>query len=172
VSGADVGIPEVDPLQEKSGFVRLMERFAQLRHVTWFLVRVGRHIDPVLMRFTGGRVNLTATKTVLVLHHRGAKTGKARQTPLIYFTQGRDVILMASSGGAPHHPAWLHNVRAHPDVELWVGKRGGAYRAHVADAEERAALWLTARVFYSGFDRYQEFAGDREIPIVVCSPRG
>jgi deazaflavin-dependent oxidoreductase (nitroreductase family) len=170
--GISALVPEVDPLQEKSAFDRLVERSAQLRPVTWFLVHVGRHVDPALMRLSGGRVNLTGTRTIVVLHHRGAKSGKARQTPLTYFTEGQDVILVASSGGLPRHPAWLHNVRANPDVELWVGRRGGSYHARVATPQERTALWPKAKALYAGYDGYQRRAGDREIPVVICSPRG
>ena len=123
------------------------------------------------MRLTGGRVNMTGTNAVVVLHHIGAKTGQARQTPLLYFTEGENVILVAGNGGLPSHPAWLHNVRANPNVELWVGKRGGPYRARVANAEERATLWPKASGLYSGYERYQELARDREIELVICAAR-
>lgn len=172
MSGDSALVPEVDPQLEKSTFERLAERIAQLRLVTWLLVHVGRHVDPVLMRLSDGRVNLTGTRAIVVLHHLGAKSGKGQQTPLVYFTAGEDVILVASSGGQPRHPAWLHNIRANPDVELWVGRRGGKYHARVATPEERAALWPKAKAFYAGYDGYQRRAGDREIPIVICSPRG
>ncbi len=168
----DTLVPEVDPLQEKTASMRLSERLAQLRPATWFLVHVGRHVDPVLMRITGGRLHLTGQAPVLILHHVGAKSGKARQTPLTYFTSGRDAILVASRGGAARHPSWLYNLRANPDVELWVGRQGGPYRARVASAEERAALWPRATALYSGYKGYQELAGDRQIPLVICSPRG
>ncbi len=47
-------VPEVDPLQEKTAFTGFMERVGQLRPITWFVVHVGTHVDPVLMRLTGG----------------------------------------------------------------------------------------------------------------------
>ena len=79
---SDIGglVPEVDPFQEKSGFQRFMERVGQLPPITWFIVHVGTHVDPVLMRLSGGRVNVTGTDAVVILHHVGAKTGKPRQT--------------------------------------------------------------------------------------------
>ena len=164
-------VPPVDPLQRKSRLTRQLEKkVGELRLVGWFMTNVATRIDPVLMRWSGGRVNLTNADAIVVLHHRGAKTGKLRQTPLLYFTEGPDVILVASAAGALRHPAWLHNIRANPDVELWVGKRGGRYRARVASPEEKASLWEKANALYAGFDRYQERAGDREIPVVICSP--
>ncbi len=46
------------------------------------------------------------------------------------------------------------------------------FMERVATAEERAVLWPKANALYSGYDGYQERAGDREIPVVICSPRG
>ena len=37
---------------------------------------------------------------------------------------------------------------------------------------ERQRLWDLATEFYPGFARYQERAGDRRIPVVVCTPAG
>ena len=164
-------VPEVDPFQEKSAFKRWLEKSGQLRPVNWFMVHVATHIDPLLMRLSGGRLNMTGMDALVVLHHVGAKTGKARQTPLLYFTDGPNVIVVASAGGAPQHPAWLHNIRANPDVELWVGKQGGPYRARVATSEEKATLWAKANALYAGYDGYQARAGDREIRVVICAPR-
>ena len=164
-------VPPRDPLAPKGLYKKLIERFAQLRFVTWFLVNVATHFDPWLMKVSRGRLNSSGTDLVVVLHHVGARSGALRKTPLAYFTQGDDVILIASKGGAPEHPAWLHNIRKNPDVELWVGPRGGAYRAREATGEERARLWSLATSMYSGFDGYQARTGGREIPVVVCSPR-
>ena len=164
-------VPELDPFREKSAIERYADRLAQKRTITWFLLTVGNKLDPILMRLTGGRFNTTGTDAVVILHHTGARTGNARQTPLVYFTEGENVVLVASNGGSIRPPAWLHNVRANPDVELWVGKRGGPYRARVAAPNERAALWPKANALYSGYNRYQELAGDRQIQLVICEPR-
>ena len=94
-----------------------------------------------------------------------------RSTPIVYFTDGDDVVIVASNGGAPKHPAWLHNVRRHPDVELSTDGRPVPYVAREAEGEERDRLWRAAASMYPGFDVYQERAGSRRIPVVVCSPR-
>lgn len=163
-------VPSNDPLAPKSPLLRVAHRLAQLPAVTWFLVNVGSRLDPTLMRLSGGRLNTTGTQHVVVLRHRGKKTGLLRETPLVYFTHGDDVVLIASNGGAPTHPAWFHNVCGHADVELHVGERGGPYRAHVATGEERARLWRLATSLFAGYERYRERAGGREIPLVVCTP--
>jgi deazaflavin-dependent oxidoreductase (nitroreductase family) len=104
-------------------------------------------------------------------HPHRREGGKDRTTPLAYFTDGDEVILIASRGGHRKHPAWYHNALANPEVELWTKGGGGRYRAQEAKGEDRQRLWDLATGFYPGFARYQERAGDRVIPVVVCSPQ-
>jgi deazaflavin-dependent oxidoreductase (nitroreductase family) len=92
-------------------------------------------------------------------------------TPLGYFTDGDNVILIASRGGNRNHPAWYHNVIANPEVELWTKGGGGRYRAREAQGELRQRLWDLATEFYPGFAKYQERAGDRRIPVILCIPQ-
>ncbi|HET8976440.1 MAG TPA: nitroreductase/quinone reductase family protein [Solirubrobacterales bacterium] len=163
-------VPAVDPEALKGPLTSVLARAARLRPVTWFLVNVGNRVDPVLMRATGGRVKSTMVAPTVLLTHRGARSGKRRSTPLAYFTDGDDVVVIASRGGHEHNPAWLHNIRANPEVELWSAGRGGRYRAREAEGAERERLWQLATGFYPGFASYQERAGGRVIPVVVCSP--
>ena len=97
MTAAEPLVPAVDPHREKSPLERAAEHLAQTRPLTWFLVNVGNRIDPFLMRVSGGRLNTTGSPIVVVLHHTGAKTGKARQTPLAYFTDGRDIQMIICS---------------------------------------------------------------------------
>jgi len=143
---------------------------ARQRPYTWFLVNIGNKIDPFLMRTSGGRVKTTLNAPTVLLTHTGAKSGKKRSTPLAYFTDGDDVVLIASAGGAHEHPAWYRNITANPEVELWTRGGGGHYRAAEAEGEERTRLWDKATAFYPGFAKYQERASNRVIPVVVCSP--
>jgi len=160
-----------DPQQHQNLWMRSLSWLARQRPVTWFLVNIGGRIDPVLMRLSGGRVKSTLNAPTVVLTHTGVKTGRKRQNPLTYFTVGDEVILIASKGGAPEHPAWYRNLVANHDVELWTGgDNGGRYRARTAEGEERERLWKLATTMYPGFSGYQKRAGDRRIPVVVCSP--
>ena len=162
-------VPPNDPHQEKGRVARTAERLAQLRVVTWYLVHVGRVVDPFLMRVTGGRFNSTGSPVLVVLTTTGRKSGLPRQTPLAYFTDGDDVVLIASKGGAPLDPSWLLNIRANPEVELHVGPAGGRYTAREAQGDERERLWDLANRLYRGYDGYQART-DRLIPVVVCTP--
>ena len=162
-------VPAYDP-NEREPRMSSLTWAARQRPVTWFLVNVGNKIDPYLMRATGGRVKTTIDAPTVLLTHTGAKSGKQRSTPLAYFTDGDDVILIASRGGHRDHPAWYFNLTANPEVELWTKGGGGDYRAKEAEGAERQRLWELATEFYPGFARYQKRAGDRRIPVIVCTP--
>jgi deazaflavin-dependent oxidoreductase (nitroreductase family) len=163
-------VPPFDPTQPQGPWLKTLSWTARQRPVTWFLVNIGNKIDPVLMRATGGRVRTTMSGPTVLLTHTGARSGRERTTPLAYFTDGDDAVLIASQGGAPNHPAWYHNVRANPEIELWTKGGGGHYRASEAEGAERERLWKLATGYYPGFAKYQERAGDRRIPVVICSP--
>jgi deazaflavin-dependent oxidoreductase (nitroreductase family) len=163
-------VPAFDPTAPKGTWMSALSWTARQRPMTWFLVNVGNRIDPFLMRASGGRVRSTLNAPTLLLTHTGAKSGKKRTTPLAYFTDGDDVVLIASAGGAPRHPAWYGNVTANPEVELWTRGGGGRYRADEAQGERRQRLWDRATGFYPGFAKYQQRASERLIPVVVCSP--
>jgi deazaflavin-dependent oxidoreductase (nitroreductase family) len=105
----------------------------------------------------------------LVLEHRGAKSGAVRRSPLGYFRDGSNVILVASNGGGPKNPAWLYNLRANPDVNIWIGSEKRSMRAHVAGPEERARLWPKALEASEVFVDYQERT-ERAIPLMVLEP--
>lgn len=164
-------VRSVDPNQTKGAADRAAEWLAQRRPVTWFLVNLGPKIDPRLMKLTGGRVRLSGSGPTVVVTHTGAKSGKRRTTPLAYFTDGEKVVLIASKGGAPSHPAWYHNLKANPEIEAWTHGEPSPYRAREAEGEERERLWDLATTMYSGYAGYQERAPDRRIPVIVLEPR-
>jgi len=100
-----------------------------------------------------------------------SKSGLPRQTPLLFASDGDDILLLASNAGSARHPAWYHNLRANPQVEVIApGGRSGRYVAREADGPERERLWEIAADLYAGYDVYQGRAGDRRIPVMVLSP--
>ena len=123
-------------------------------------------------RLTRGLVGhrIPGVPQVLLLDHVGAKSGKRRTTPLSYLDDGDDIVLVASKGGYPKHPAWFHNLRANPSTTVQVGSRRIPVTARVATAEERKRLWPKVVDLYSGYQGYQDRT-EREIPLVVLSPR-
>jgi len=134
----------------------------------WYGINVAARIDPKLMRATGGRLSLTfgAMPTVL-LTAPGRRSGVERTVPLVYFTEGDDVILMASSFGRPKLPAWYHNVMAADEVTLTAGGRSERYRAAEVEGPERDALYAKAKQVYEGYGMYEEkTAGIRRVPVL------
>ena len=108
---------------------------------------------------------------ILLLDHTGAKTGAQRTAPLMYHEDEETLAVMASKGGQPTHPAWFHNLLAHPETTVQIGREVRAVRARVASDEERARLWPKFVAFYPGYDFFQRHAGDRKIPIVILDRR-
>jgi len=108
---------------------------------------------------------------VVLLHVRGAKSGVERTVPLLATKHDDVIVLIASKAGATHNPAWFHNVRATPDVDVTVRGERMPMHATIAQGEERDRLWALALDNYSGYARYQQRAGGREIPVVALRPR-
>ncbi|HEX3828495.1 MAG TPA: nitroreductase/quinone reductase family protein [Sporichthyaceae bacterium] len=150
--------------------LRLINQLASTRAGAWFFVHVANRLDRVTIPLTRGRVRTTLTLHTVVLHHRGARSGLPRTTPLVYFTDGADVVLVASNGGAPHNPAWYHNPLAHPDVTLTDGANTGPYQAQEAIGDQRRRLWEAAVTMYPGWATYQTRTAGRHIPVMVLRP--
>ncbi|WP_067485081.1 nitroreductase family deazaflavin-dependent oxidoreductase [Actinomadura hibisca] len=102
----------------------------------------------------------------LLLTTRGRRSGKLRRTALIYGRDGDRLLLVASNGGAPRHPAWYLNLSENPEVHLQVGADKFRARARDATAAERPELWRTMAEIFPQYNAYQAKAG-REIPLVV-----
>jgi deazaflavin-dependent oxidoreductase (nitroreductase family) len=108
---------------------------------------------------------------MLLLDHVGAKSGARRTCPLLYIEDGDNLVIVASKGGYPRHPAWYHNLMAHPDTAVQIGGRRRQVHARPATPEERMHLWPEAVKVWSGYADYQARSKGREIPMVVLEPR-
>jgi deazaflavin-dependent oxidoreductase (nitroreductase family) len=109
---------------------------------------------------------------MLLLDHVGAKSGAKRTSPLLYYRDGDNVVIVASKGGYPKHPAWFHNLGANPDTTVQIGSEVRPVHARIATADERKRLWPKAVETYGGYREYQERSRGREIPLVILEPRG
>jgi deazaflavin-dependent oxidoreductase (nitroreductase family) len=108
-----------------------------------------------------------AGQQVLLVTHRGARTGTVRTTPLGYFEDLDGApVLFASSMGAPKHPQWYFNLRANPDVAVELGGDAFAATARIVEGPEREQLWLRVIEQKPFLQAHQEQTGGRVIPLI------
>jgi deazaflavin-dependent oxidoreductase (nitroreductase family) len=105
-------------------------------------------------------------KPVLVLHTTGAKTGRERETPLMYLDEGDDRFVFASKGGAPNHPDWYHNLKANPDVTVDVGTESYPATARVITGPERDRIYAAQVAAFPQFGDYEQKT-TRKIPVIA-----
>ncbi len=149
-------------------------RVASSRLGSLILARTLHHVDRPLLRWSGGRYSLLAAVSGLpavTLTTTGAKSGQARSVPLVGFTIGEDVVLIASNYGRASHPAWYHNLRAHPEATLALRGRVGRYIAREVTPQEREVYWQRAVNLYPGYAAYAERTGGRRIAVFVLHPQ-
>jgi deazaflavin-dependent oxidoreductase (nitroreductase family) len=110
-------------------------------------------------------------RPMLLLHHRGAKSGIERVNPLGYqpLTDG-SMAVFASNSGKPTNPDWLSNVQAYPDIEAEVGTQTIAVRARIPGKPERDEIWERQKKAVPAFADYETLTS-REIPVVVLEKR-
>jgi len=142
------------------------------RDQLWPLLRKAIALHTLAYRVSGGRVGhrWRGAPPMLLLDHRGARSGVTRTTPLVYLRDGDNLVLIASKGGHPRHPAWFHNLLANPDTTVQVASHRLTVHARVADPGERERLWPKAVEAYAGYAGYQQRT-QREIPVVILEPR-
>jgi deazaflavin-dependent oxidoreductase (nitroreductase family) len=126
-------------------------------------------LHSALYRASGGRIGGSMKKApVLLLTTKGRKTGKMRTTPLLYGRDGDNIVVVASVGGAPHHPNWFYNLKGQK-AEVQIGREKQRFKARVAEGEERERLWAQMVAIWPNYAEYQKKT-KREIPVVVLEP--
>ncbi len=121
---------------------------------------------------TGGTEGTTLRETgmpVVIVVNRGVRSGQLRRTPLMRVEHDGNYLAVGSKGGAPKNPAWVANLRADPQVEVWDGPQRGDYVARELDGDERAAWWERSVAVFPPYADYQERT-DRLIPVFVLEP--
>jgi deazaflavin-dependent oxidoreductase (nitroreductase family) len=104
--------------------------------------------------------------TLLLLTHRGAKTGTARTNPLAYIEEGGRYFVFGSKGGASTNPDWYHNLRANPNATIEIGTEKFDVMAEVLTGEERDRIWERNVRERPAFGEYEQRTS-RKIPVVA-----
>lgn len=135
--------------------------------------------DSVIAEFraNGGHVRESANfgNQLVLLHTRGARSGTPRINPVIGIRDRRGWLIAASAAGAPKDPAWAHNLRAHPDIEIEYSDADTVattmVQARELDGDEYEEAWRRFTHRSPMFERYRERAGDsRRIPLFALTP--
>ena len=126
-----------------------------------------------LYKRTDGRVGhrMIGVPTLL-LRSIGRRSGATRTNGLVYARDGDDYLVVASNGGADRPPAWLHNVRANPDVEIQIARERRTGTATVVEPSDPGYDRLWKIVNDNNRDRYRAYQKQtsRGIPVIVVTP--
>lgn len=128
-----------------------------------------RRIDTVLIPLSKGRLSMGPPGQTVLMTTTGAKTGQPRKASLAFIWQGDDMVIVASKGGALHHPGWYHNLKADPRVVVQTRTGIEERVAREAVDEERDKLFEVMATTFSNFAAYQARATNRKIPVMVLS---
>jgi deazaflavin-dependent oxidoreductase (nitroreductase family) len=163
------GIPRFDPAAPRPRYLSVVESVARTRVGRGFAISFIARVDPFLLRLTHGHVGLVVGAPTAGLTTTGARSGQPRTAAVFYFTDGDDVILVASNFGRDHHPSWYHNLKAHPQAVMECGGVKVIYTAaEVFDEAERTRLFALADLLYKGYADYRKTTAaiGRRIPIM------
>jgi deazaflavin-dependent oxidoreductase (nitroreductase family) len=104
---------------------------------------------------------------MVLMYTVGAKTGLTRMVPLqCYPLEPEGILVLASNNGQPKAPAWYHNLKAHPDIDILAGRQKRRVHAEELSADRRAEVWPAMRKQNPAIDDYARKAG-RVLPIML-----
>lgn len=144
-----------------------IDAIASWKPVSAVLKRTLHHLDRPLMRISKGRLASTQGLPTLLLTTTGRKSGQSRSAPLLYIDCAGAPAVIGTSFGSTSHPAWYLNLEAEPRAGVLLDGEAFEVIARAATPEERATIWADATRLYSGFEKYRQRVGDRDIPIMV-----
>jgi deazaflavin-dependent oxidoreductase (nitroreductase family) len=158
---------------EANALQKMLRRFGASGPGSWMFARIMHHIDRPVHRLTRGRHTLASILSglpVVMLTTRGARSGRPRTVPILGIPTPDGVAIIASNFGQYRHPAWYHNLRAHPEAEVVVDGTRRRVRAVEADEERRARIWQEGLRVYPGLGEYERRASHRRISVFVLQP--
>ena len=120
--------------------------------------RIGAWIGPPYL----GRPALLLTVT-------GRKSGRARTTPLVYFEDEGNYVVVGSDGAARRDPQWWKNLQQDPHAVVRVGRDTFPVTARLATGRDRERLWKIGTRINPIWKRYQRRTR-RRLPVVILTP--
>lgn len=120
-------------------------------------------------KFSGRFLGTFLGNPICMITTVGRRSGNLRTIPLLTIPYEDDYILVASSGGAPSHPAWYYNLINDPRIEITVNSKTFTAHAKKLSDDEKDSIWpfiIKACPFY---EEYRQKT-TRNIPVFICSP--
>ena len=134
------------------------------------MTKVFTRANAVLLQITRGRLGSRMGKqSVLLLHTVGRKSGKAYATPLSYYRDGENYLIVASNWGREDLPDWFRNLMQHARTTIQVKDTTLQVEAHQAEGEDYQRLWELVTRQNSQYLEYQKTL-TRRVPIVILTP--
>ena len=169
------GIPRVDPTSKPTMMRRAVSRVLATKAGSTFHRTLMAPLDTRLIHLTRGRLHTaTGAVPVVVLRTTGAKSGVQRDVTLVYFTDGDDVILIASNYGQVKHPSWYYNLLKNPRCDLFADGRsdsGGSFVARPTEGADHDRLFGLMERYFPNFTNYAANTnGIRAIPVLRLTP--
>ena len=161
--------------EQANALQRGIRRFAASGPGSWLFARMLDRLDRLTFRVTKGRhlaSSLLSALPVAMVTTRGARSGRSRTVPLLALPTSDGLAVIGSNYGRPKHPAWRHNLRAHPEGEVDVDGRRWAFGAVEVEDGRRERIWQEALRTYPGFSAYASRAAPRRISVFVLEPKG
>jgi deazaflavin-dependent oxidoreductase (nitroreductase family) len=101
----------------------------------------------------------------------GRKSGRRRQTPLIYMREGDRLYIIGTNYGQATHPAWSSNLLARPESVGDHGRQGDSGACEPsAGCRARSRLRMFATYNTKVFDSYRSRT-DRYLPVFALTSR-
>ena len=151
-------------------FHRMMRAFAATKVGATLLRPTAHHLDRLVYKATGGRstfAEIASGLPAVLLTTKGAKSGEPRTVALYGIPHPDGLALIASNWGGAKHPAWYHNLKAHPEATVTVGRDTWRATARLATPREREEIWAKGVDLYPGWRKYEARAGNRHIEAFV-----
>lgn len=155
-----------------NAFQKSIHRFLMLKTVSAFLAVSLYRFDAIALKLSKGRHSVTEIVglPIIQLTAIGAKSGRLRTISLVGICAAEKIVLIGSNFGRKPNPAWYYNLKANPKCTVHAGSRALEFMAHQAEGEERERYWQMAVSFYTGYEKYQQRAAPRRIPVMLLEP--
>ena len=135
---------------------RVLRAVGPSRAFTFVYSRLGPILDRPLLRHAGKKVGRFYGFPALLLATTGAKTGKRRESPLLYVRDGDAFVVVGTNWGGERHPAWTGNLMKNPNAQIETAGEQLDVTAELADEATWQRLWPKMGAMYAGYDKYLE----------------